>query len=243
MCLTDNRTGWGCVPIWAGMAILMVASAPAAVIIDPFDPTEQSVGVSDSPAGFKQAQSIVAAPEALGGERDITVQRISANSGSVDVDVHLSGPSQLAYSSGPNTDGRGIILWDGPGSAGLGGLNVSQSGANVGIFLFAASDLGATLTLDIGSSGGASAGSVLVPADPSFNFTPVFLPFTSFATTSGSGANFASINYVRLTINGPLGTDVLVDLITANSPEPLTLSLLGAGLLAIAGLARRKRTA
>lgn len=161
----DNRAGWGSVWKWAVWALLTVTSTRAAVIIDSFDPTSQSVSVAGAPAGFKQAQSVLTAPEVLGGERDITVQRLSSNSGFVSADANLSDPSRFAYASGPATDGRAIVLWDGIGSAGLGGFNLSQSGANVGIFFYVASDLGATLTLDIASSGGVSSGSIAVPSD------------------------------------------------------------------------------
>jgi MYXO-CTERM domain-containing protein len=216
------------------------------VVVDSFD-TIQTNTVSGTPSGYKSRFDWVSAAEALGGERDIFVERTSANAGTVRVDVDFSIPSVLSFASGPSTAGRALIAWDGvDGSSltnftGLGGLNFYQGGTNDAFLIRRTSDLGASMTIRVYTDGANySEATISVPADPTFTFSNEFLYFTNFSIGAGSGADFANVGAVTMLIDGTgnLGTDVAVEWFSV-VPEPASavLGLLGA----CAFLAHRRR--
>lgn len=235
----------------AMVAPLLASQSSAAVIIDGFT-TYQAVTASGPPAGFKSANSSTLAPEAIGGERDLYVERTSANSGTVAMEVASSGAGIASYSSGLRTSGNGLIVWDGVDGGpavvptGLGGLDLTQGGLNTAFRLSRTSDLGGFIRINVYEDAShISEALISVPADPTFTFLPVDVPFSSFAPIgSGGGANFANIGALSLFLNGgTAGTDMGVETFVAvpeASPILAATSLLG---LAALGWIRRDQAA
>jgi len=215
--------------------------------IDTFE-TYQTTNVNFTPSGYKSAFSYKSAAEVVGGERDILVERISGT-GQVRFDINSSIPYAATFASGPTIPGRGTLVWDGSDGlsttnrTGLGGVDITQSGVNDKFLFGVTSDLGATLNITVYSSASDfSTASVVVPADTSFTFALMPVPFSSFATGGGSGANFANVGAIVLEVDGTghPGTDVAFDFfITASAiPEPSTAAL---WLLGAAGFAAHRR--
>jgi hypothetical protein len=208
-------------------------------------------------AGNKSASTFAPAPEAIGGERDLYVERTSPNAGAVSTDVNMSIPGAYSYASGPMTTGYALLVWDGVDGngnsnsinfTGLSSADVTENGVNVGFLIRGASDLGATVVLTVYTdANNSSKATVTLPADPSFMFHDFFVPFSSFGIDQGAGANFAQVGAITLLIDGRdrPATDVGVDLILAReiaqTPEPATIVLLGIGMISLGIAAHRRR--
>lgn len=226
---------------------LTVVTAQADLIIDSFD-TGQFVSVTGTPSGFKSATDTIAAAEALGGERDIYLERTSANSGSVSADVDTSLPGALTYSSGSSTTGNAIIVWDGSDSdatsldaTGLGGVDLTLGGTLNALAIRTTSDLGASLVLTIyKDAANYSAFTQAVPADGTFTLQDFVIPFASFGVVGGTGADFTNVGAISLKVVGTTANvDLAVDFIKA-VPEPTSGLLVGLATLAAGLVLKRK---
>ena len=235
----------------AVLAPFLATQASAAVVIDGFT-TYQAVSVTGPPAGFMNAGNAALIAEALGGERDLYVERTSANSGSVTMEVAGSGAGIASYNSGVRTTGNGLIVWDGvDGNAavaptGLGGFDLTQGGLNTAFRISRTSDLGGSIKISVYQDAThTSEATLMVAADPSFTFLPVDVSFASFVPVGANGgANFGSVGALSLYLDGGIaGADIGVETFVA-VPEASSvlaaISLLG---LATQGWLRRERTA
>lgn len=243
-------------------ALLALAAAPcqASIVIDNFT-TSQALSVSGTPAGVKSDFSESASAVSIGGFRDIFVSRTSANSGSVSADSNFSLPNVFAFSAGLGTAGSALLQFDGNDNSaitinptGLGGISLLEPGVINNRFRFqATSDLGGDVTVRLYSgAGNVSTGRFLVAADPTFTFQTYLLPFTSFTTTSGTGANFANIGAIEIELGTRSGVavpglDLAIDIVNVEGDvaptavsEPATLALVGLGSVLV-GIFRRKK--
>jgi hypothetical protein len=241
-----------------GVVLLIgMSKAHAIVIIDAFDTSQGPVGVSGTPAGPMSAFNAAAASGAVGGNREILVDRLSNNAGGVSADVNQSFTPGFAYAEGPNTEGQVQIVWDGADNTqginftGLGGLDLTEGGLNNQIRISRTSDLGATGTLRIYTSqSNVSAVDFTIPASPSFGtFEDTLIPFSAF---TGS-ANFANVGAIELLLDTDTGlaTDIAFRFIRTEPqtptpvgiPEPSTivLMLIGGSALGISAIRRRRQ--
>ncbi len=184
--------------------------------IDNFDLTTQSV--EDITNDGLPVTSSVAASEAIGGERDLYVNKTSENGAVLlSVDDPLL-PNLLSFDSRATGNGVRKISWDGVdgdalviADSGLGGVDLTNSGESLGLQLQIGADLaGGTaivrLYTDDGASGTASRYSTASIAIPQTGGSvPVlaeFLPFSQFTATGGGGVNFNSVGAIELEISG-----------------------------------------
>lgn len=230
------RVGIVSVCCWLG-----ATSARADILIDSFD-TTQTVTVSGGPPGPKSTFGSSSAAEAIGGERDILVNRTSSGSGSLTVDVGISMPGMAAQGAGFGVAGNSVFTWDGPDSAaavnatGLGGIDLTGGGLGTQFLLDAASDLGVTLLLRVFTdSTRFSELSAVVPPDPEFDLSTFAFPFSAFNPTGpGGGANFTNVGAIQLQISGGSSADAIVDVLsipTVAVPAPPSALLLGLGAI------------
>jgi hypothetical protein len=221
-----------------------VQPLPAIYVIDSFD-TLQSTNVTFGPPPYKFAFTSVLASEAVGGERDISLERLSGT-GAFKVDV--GGNTNYFTFNSPTSPnyGRAMISWDGiDGSTatnftGLSGVDLTQSGTNFHFLVRTGSDDGAAMTVTVYSdAANYSQYTYNVPSGTLSTLTNALFAFADFTIVGGSGANFANVGAVTLGIDNTLtpGADVALELFMA-IPEPSSaaLWLLGAG-----GLAMRRR--
>jgi hypothetical protein len=236
-----------------GASLVWGQSAQADVMIDTFS-TTQEVFVNP---GTPTASSELFAGEAIGDYRDIYLNLSSAE-GSAEAKVGTSVSNTLTYSSGFFSRGNALITWDGndvpddasPGGiqyTGLGGLNLSESGGNSGIYFMAGSDLGAILTFTVYTDGSNYSTATKTIAAGTMTPQMFYIPFVGGFTPTGSGADFTNVGAITLYVNGDNpefeATDVSIDNIQAtHMPEPTSMSvlLLGTG---IAGFLKRRKRA
>jgi hypothetical protein len=220
------------------------------LVIDDFD-AFSFLSVGGPPAGAMSNFAAYSTAQALGLERDAVITRDSANSGSVSMDISGSVASQLSYASAPFTSGQLMLSYDGiDGSAGLnpiglGNIDITQSGANTGLFLRSTSDLGAELVFTIYTDANHfSTATIPIVADSSFTFQDYFTPFALFASGGSlGGADFTRVGAITLWLDGSTpGTDVSLEtIISAPTPVPEPSSSLLIGLAAMTYLRHRRR--
>lgn len=229
------------------VGLAAASSAPAALLIDGLTgPQSISIG----PAG---SNPITASGEAnfagaIGGSRLSSFTR-TAGSGLVSSTID-SGI--LNFATGPADAAIASLSYDGnvngsfDPSIGLGGIDLTQSGANNAItFAYRADLAGATVSVKVYSSTtDYSVGSFIISAT-GFGAAPFVtgnIPFASMITGGGAGATLSSVRGIVLTIDGSATPSLDLQLQTVASdvvPEPATLGLtLGAaGMM----LGRRRR--
>jgi hypothetical protein len=219
---------------------LTIGSANA-LIIDDF-----SVSQSLSDPGTTSGFVVGASTSIIGTEREAGVVRVTGGD-----------PATLAFNSGASgtmsiANGTGgtsmsTVLWDGAGSAGLGGEDLTVSGAQDAFDLrVIANDFAAQVTITVADTFGniaeltqASPGGIPGPAS-----IPFLFEYADFNLLVGAFIDFASIDAIGLEVNANLNaTDIELDFFgttTTEMPEPTALAIIGLGLAGI-GFARRRR--
>ncbi len=171
--------------------------------IDTFSDTTQSISVSR--LGGKTATSSMAAPEAIGGYRNLYTQ-LTSSVGNLSLSANDDVPDVLDFSSGPAAYGTFQVTWDGSSAStlnptGLNHADLTGSGANQGIqFLLGADHAGASLILKVYSDASDwSQATVAVPNTGNGSATGVeSIAFSAFSVGGGSGANFSNVGAVQL---------------------------------------------
>jgi hypothetical protein len=224
----------------AALAVASFSSAQAApILIDDFI-TPQAVTAT---AGFPTASSSVAAGEAIGGERDISVEMLAGFT-SLSLSVSPFAGELLVHDSGASVLGSSLVVWDGPDSdpttldpAGLGGIDLTSGGTLDAFRLsYLLADLAGEVTMTVYDAGDATGDtwSQVTMLLPGGIFAPVDVDadYASFSTIGPNGAaDFTNVGAISMQIaNTSTGSlDVLLTRVEC-VPEP------SAGLLSLLGL-------
>ncbi|TWT83493.1 Translocon-associated protein beta (TRAPB) [Planctomycetes bacterium CA13] len=203
--------------------------------IDSFDQTSQLV-LDDTNDGIPVTSS-VAAPEVIGGERDLFVNKTSIN-GSVQLSVdNPLLPDLLTFDSILSGNGQRRVTWDGPdGDAivvddtGLSGIDMTRGGTAEGIRLQVGADLagGTAIVRFYTNDGNAATASRFSTA--TLNIPPTggdpssaeFLPFSDFTVGGGAGADITSIDAIELEISGATNVNGTAELVGSIGSTVLT---------------------
>lgn len=197
--------------------------------IDTFNTTSQTVSVSFPTASQASA---LAAPESIGGERDLFV---SATTGTVSLEADSpSTTNALEVILDPSSNGQRIVSYDGTdgnaaalNNTGLAGLDLTSGGTAIGITLAIGSDLsGSNMIVRIHSGANSSTQTLAIPATSGAapSATLEFL-FTGFTTATGTGAVFTSVGAIEFEITSLDAADVTVDTIGTFGPTPISLNI------------------
>ena len=258
-------------PVTALMTLLSAAATPASasVIIDSFSISSNAtvmLGADTPPAppvyfgpngiatasalgGFRMMASYVTA----GDEEDLYRFRVSNSTGlaSIETSARVRGRGLLTY-NGTNSPNTGVTAghFNPPGSFNLGGIDITQSGANQAVFVNGYADnKGIPIVFTFWTNSSSYARGVLnLPGSSNGALVAYYLPFTNFMPTGGSlNSILSNVNAITIELDGAapgvtVGTDVVLDYIVAASvPEPGTYLTIGAALIGLCFVRRRTR--
>jgi hypothetical protein len=249
-----------------GSALLAFANCGLAntIGIGYFD-DNQSISVGPGSSGVTLTTSNGAAsPHDIGDQREFSIRRTGPGGATFSVDSNVSNLSTLNFELPSNNSGRLLITWDGPENVaspwdpnsatdsvkrgqpdtfGLGDIDLTSNGSNSAVGFTASSDhVNAQLIFRVYRSATAYADAIYtLPGDDLLSTHLIF--FNSFSAHGDTLTNiFRHANAITLEVVGNTNaTDITIDNIVAQAPEPGTFVLLGGALVGAVAFARRRR--
>lgn len=209
------------------------ADGTQAVLIDDYSVTSQSVTADNA---NPTNTSFSSASEVVGGERDIEVTN-TAGVGQITLLVD-SGPATLSIGSLGNGEGTALLQYDGTdGSIALDASGLSSvsltgdpTGATpdpaAGLIVLTRSDAaGETLTVTVYTdAANFSSTTIAVPLNLS-NTVETFVPFSSFVTASGTGADFTDVGAIEASVTLAVDSDVIASIIESRRSGVVAASI------------------
>jgi uncharacterized repeat protein (TIGR01451 family) len=206
------------------------------LVIDTFNTTQQVVN-ADFP-GATPNSSALAAPEALGGERDVFVD---ATAGSISVAANgTPKPGELVFDVGAGANGKRVVSYDGVDGSpninptGLNSLDLTSAGTANAFRFQIGGEAGTRLVIRVHSGANASSREVPIPTTAGANATAdLIVPFSDFTSLSGSGANFANVGAIEIEVIGPDAADAIVNTFSTVGPSTRAVNLANLTAMAI----------
>ena len=152
--------------------------------------------------------------------------------GSVAMGANTDIPGVLDFSTGSASNGVLQAVWDGKGSSGqqlnptgLNQVDLTAGNTSSGIRLSLGADHDGTtavMTIYSDATDWSSATIAIPNTGDGTDSQDVFVPFASFTTGSGTGANFSKVGAIKLNINGPNAVDGEIGNIETIGPTVFT---------------------
>jgi uncharacterized repeat protein (TIGR01451 family) len=196
------------------------AEGTQGVLIDDFSEPVGGQLVTVTFPGTPTASSSVAAPAALGDERDVFLE---ATAGSVTLNVNTGAfPGDANYDANFGATGLYRVVWDGVDGSdtlnptGLGSIDLTAAD-EAGFLLSVGTTDAISATLIVHSSGtDSSIATIPIPAGP---IDSILVPFSAFAVNTGAGADFSSVGAIELEIDAPIAsTETISSLVQSQAP-------------------------
>lgn len=196
--------------------------------IDTFNQTTQQI--TDTTNDGTPVTSSVAAPEVIGGERDLFVN-LTSSTGSIQLSVNdttLGLPGLLVFGSSGQGDGQRRVSWDGFDAdasviddTGLGSVDLTSGSQALGLQLQVGADLAGSQAVvrlysndgNVATANRFSTATLAIPQTGGNVSQKEFLSFSNFAATSGGGADFSSVGAIELEITGTANIDGQADIV------------------------------
>lgn len=212
----------------SGDDVVVVDISPAealgtsGILIDDFSFPVGGQSLTANAAGLVTDSSFSPSATSIGGERDMSV---TATSGQVE--YAANGPAFLnflAYNAAFGATGRSTVVWDGPDNnattldpSGLSGADLTAAG-ETGFLIAVGTDSIVALTVNV-HSGPADSSTVDVNIPISAIGTLYFVPYSSFTTSTGAGADFSNVGAIELLTEAPSpGTQVVQGILQSQTP-------------------------
>ena len=238
---------WAVGLLVAGGTLALAAPAGAVLPIDDFS-SAQTLELTD-PSDF--TANVAPAPAAIGGERDLQLERLSGAGGAiVDVNGGIPPQGQLLFSSDIGTSTVLRLVWDGEDNDaeeidfdGLGSMDLSDGGLLDAFSIELDSDLETTLSLRVydasDPTGQSWSGATVAVLPTGGQFEILEVLFTELDESGPLGAvDFTNVGAIHLEVAGVPSLDFRLTAVQV-VPEPAAASL--AGLFTLALLARQRR--
>lgn len=213
----------------AAALLLGISGVASATVIDDFSTPQALQQITSG-----SSTSEVGGAGILGGYRDITISIPSpdgatpTNAARVEV-----ANGVLSVGNDPFVSSVVEVLWNGQGATGLGAAgNLSDAISIVVQVLFA--DLNITVDFELVDTANnvATASQTVLAQSGILTF--------NLGSFGGDPVDTSSLKSIKMTITGPAAYDIVVDMVdTSQVPEPSTMLLSGAALLAL-GLLRKR---
>jgi len=202
---------------------LPTASRAQPILIDDFSTNQAAQTLTFPPAGTSSSSSVSGAG-ILGGERDVEVDLtagvIAGNTMSATVSSGF-----FSYSQDATISGMGKIQWDGTDGSptinptGLGGIDLTAGGTQDAFLLSVFfDDLPVNIVIEVFTDAGNASSLTLATPGLLFSATGFVLPYSAFTTTLGTGADFANVGAITLTLGSSVtAPDVVLDFLQTTS--------------------------
>jgi uncharacterized repeat protein (TIGR01451 family) len=205
------------------LCVLTPPAGAQSITIDSFATNQAALSLTFPPAGTT-ASSSASGGGILGSERDLQINLTAGViAGNSLTGVVSSG--FYSYSQDATIAGNSMLQWDGSDASpalnatGLGGIDLTVGGIQ-DAFLFDVEfdDLPVDVTIVVYSDAGNASSLTFTMPGLLFSSTPFVLPFNTFTTSLGAGADFTNVGAITLSVGSAVtAPDVVIDFLQTTS--------------------------
>ncbi len=218
--------------VLGGLFLSLSSATSTGITIDDFSTAQGPLNRNAPGDTGIPISSVALGGGVLGGERDIEVNLLSSTPVGNGISIVVV-PSSFNHSQDGGIRGTSLTAWDGidgDGSSlgidhtGLGGVDLTVGGTHTALLVdIASADLMSTIVFEVFTDALNSSRYALGLAAGAFN-DMVVIPYASFVTNLGAGANFANVGAITMLVDGSTVSALDVVLARIETTPQLTAS-------------------